>query len=69
MKAKEINTFLICRTHCDLIASLCMNLKALFAINAMKSVVISKERAIVLINDIQDSINEIRNEIEEMEEL
>lgn len=69
MKAKAMNTFLICRTHCDLIYSLTVNLKALFMFNARKPVVISKERAVTLLNDIQDSVNELRREIEDMEEL
>lgn len=69
MKSKDINTFLICRTHCDLMLSLVVNLKALFLLNAKKPVVISKDRAVTLLDDIQDSVNELRKEIEGMEEL
>ena len=69
MKPKEINTFLICRTHCDLIFSLAVNLKALFLITGKQAVVISKERAVTLLDDMQDSLNELRREIEGMEEL
>ena len=69
MKSKDIHTFLICRTHCDLMLSLVVNLKALFFLDAKKPVVISKDRAVTLLNDIQDSVNELRKEIEGMEEL
>lgn len=69
MKAKDINTFLICRTHCDLMLSLVVNLKALFLLNSKKPVVISKDRAVTLLDDIQDSVNELRKEIVGMEEL
>ena len=69
MKPKEINTFLICRAHCDLILSLTVNLKALFLMTGKQAVVISKERAVTLLDDMQDSLNELRREIEGMEEL
>lgn len=69
MQSKGINSFLICITHCDLIFSLVVNLKALFLLTGKKPVVISKNRAVTLLDDIQDSLNELRREIEGMVEL
>lgn len=69
LKAKEVNDFTICRTHCDWIMLQAKMLKALFSYDSRRMVVLNKTRALSAIDTMQDSLNELRNTVAEMEEL
>ena len=69
LKPKEINDLAICRSHCDWILSQATMLKALFYYDSRRMVVLNKTRAMSAIDTMQDSLNELRVAVEEMEEL
>jgi len=69
LKAKEVNDFVISRSHCDWILSQVTMLKALFYYDSRRMVVLNKTRAMSAIDTMQDSLNELRNTVAEMEEL
>lgn len=69
-KANEVNEFTIYRTHCDWIWSQAKMLKELFWRDSQpRMVILNKTRALAAIDTMQDSLNELRVAVEEMEEL
>lgn len=64
MKATEINDITIYKTHCDWIVEQATELKALFSYNSEKMVELNKSRALADIQNIENSLSELKLYIE-----